>query len=256
MAERDVVNLQGSCHVFHVAQSFDVCLSGLTTCDNYSIITIMEFAASDKRRCSGHRQILDAAQSPSQFRYIPCCQTPHPAFPQLVLPPTSLLHFVLLPMSITALLFVTPPFTRPFHTFPSTPHGRTIRLPPNALLAAPQHQKTLLALAVPALPTVAYSEYTLLTTGCGLPPGPYGLFGAAEGLSYLVVAAIILISLYSKLTTGKGLPDGPAKLLGTVEALAYLLVLTGVAAAVYTVYKFGQLPNAVPQQGSRCFPTE
>lgn len=50
VAERDVVNLQGSCHVFHVAQSFDVCLSGLTTCD---IITIVEFAASDKQRCSG-----------------------------------------------------------------------------------------------------------------------------------------------------------------------------------------------------------
>jgi hypothetical protein len=32
-----------------------------------------------------------------------------------------------------------------------------------------------------------FSEYTLKTTGEGLPPGPGGLYGALEGVSYLVV---------------------------------------------------------------------
>ena len=36
-------------------------------------------------------------------------------------------------------------------------------------------------------PVVLWSEYTKFTTGAGLPEGPYGLLGAAEGIGYLVV---------------------------------------------------------------------
>ncbi len=36
------------------------------------------------------------------------------------------------------------------------------------------------------------------STGCGLPPGPNGLLGAAEGVSYLVVTAIACWSVYNK----------------------------------------------------------
>ena len=43
-----------------------------------------------------------------------------------------------------------------------------------------------------------YSLYVLKTTGCGLPPGPFGLEGAAEGISYLVVTAIVAWSAYTK----------------------------------------------------------
>lgn len=96
----------------------------------------------------------------------------------------------------------------------------------------------------------------LLSTGCGLPPGPYGLFGAAEGISYLVVAALVLASLYSKFSTGKGLPDGPGKLLGAAEGVAYLIALAGIGIAAYTAYIYGGLPGAVPSAGSRCFPVE
>ena len=41
------------------------------------------------------------------------------------------------------------------------------------------------------------SEYVLKTTGCGLPAGPYGLIGAAEGISYLGVTALVAFSLYA-----------------------------------------------------------
>lgn len=37
-----------------------------------------------------------------------------------------------------------------------------------------------------AAPLTLYSEFVLKTTGSGLPPGPGGLVGAAEGVSYLV----------------------------------------------------------------------
>lgn len=46
-----------------------------------------------------------------------------------------------------------------------------------------------------------YSEYTLKTTGCGLPAGPLGLVGLAEGLSYLGVTGIGAFSLYTKVKT-------------------------------------------------------
>lgn len=71
-------------------------------------------------------------------------------------------------------------------------------------------------------PVIGWSLYTLKTTGCGLPPGPAGLIGALEGVSYLVVVGIVGWSLYTKTKTGSGLPNGPFGLLGAVEGLSYL----------------------------------
>lgn len=39
---------------------------------------------------------------------------------------------------------------------------------------------------------VAWSAYTKVTTGSGLPAGPSGLLGGAEGLSYLALLAAIV----------------------------------------------------------------
>lgn len=105
-------------------------------------------------------------------------------------------------------------------------------------------------------PTVAVSEYALLTTGCGLPPGPGGLIGAVEGVGYLAVAAIVVWSVVTKVQTGKGLPSGPGGVLGAIEGLAWLLALSGLGAGAFVVWKFGGLPEAVPGAGSRCFPME
>ena len=63
-------------------------------------------------------------------------------------------------------------------------------------------------------PVIGVSLYALKTTGCGLPPGPGGSIGAAEGVSYLVVAGIVAWSVYTKVKTGSGLPNGPYGLLG------------------------------------------
>ncbi len=48
---------------------------------------------------------------------------------------------------------------------------------------------------------VFYSEFTLKTTGCGVPAGPFGLFGLAEGLSYLGVTGLVAYSLVTKVKT-------------------------------------------------------
>lgn len=42
-----------------------------------------------------------------------------------------------------------------------------------------------------ANPICLWSEYTLKTTGSGLPPGPGGALGAAEGVSYLVRSPLL-----------------------------------------------------------------
>ena len=67
-----------------------------------------------------------------------------------------------------------------------------------------------------------YSLYVLKTTGSGLPAGFFGLEGAAEGVSYLVVSAVFLWSLVTKIRTGSGLDAGPLGLLGAAEGLSFL----------------------------------
>lgn len=46
-----------------------------------------------------------------------------------------------------------------------------------------------------------YSESVLFQTGCGLPAGPLGLVGAAEGISYLGAVGLVGYSLYTKIRT-------------------------------------------------------
>ena len=46
-----------------------------------------------------------------------------------------------------------------------------------------------------------YSEFTLKTTGCGLPAGPFGIVGLLEGLSYLGVTGLAVYSIVTKVRT-------------------------------------------------------
>lgn len=101
-----------------------------------------------------------------------------------------------------------------------------------------------------AVPVVAWSEFTLKTTGCGLPPGPWGLLGAAEGLSYLTVGALAIWSVASRLATGY-VPKGPGGLLAAAEKLAFTSVVAGVAVLGLQVNDYGYIPAALPD--SRCF---
>ena len=93
------------------------------------------------------------------------------------------------------------------------------------------------------------SEYVLATTGCGLPAGPLGLFGLAEGLSYLGVVGLVGFSLFKKVKTGSGLPAGPGGLLGAAEGLSFLALVAGLVVLVLQVTNYGYIPNAVPMEG-------
>jgi len=97
-----------------------------------------------------------------------------------------------------------------------------------------------------------YSEYTLKTTGCGLPAGDYGVIGAIEGISYLAVLSLVGVSLFSKIKTGQGLPAGPGGILGAAEGLAYLAVLFGLVVLGFQVVDYSYIPNAVPMEGGMC----
>lgn len=92
-----------------------------------------------------------------------------------------------------------------------------------------------------ANPLVFFSEYNTAATGIGLDSGQYNLLGALEGVSYLVVAWVILAALYSKVTKGSGLPAGPLGLLGLTEGLSFLSLLG--ALLVFPGREFGVVGN-------------
>lgn len=113
--------------------------------------------------------------------------------------------------------------------------------------------QTLLGIAGTGASIVAlYSEFTLKTTGCGLPAGPFGLLGAVEGVSYLGVVALAALSLMKKAKTGSGLPAGPGGVLGAAEGLSFLAILVGLVVLGFQIADYGYIPNAVPMEGGMC----
>jgi hypothetical protein len=101
-------------------------------------------------------------------------------------------------------------------------------------------------------PVVLYSEFTLKTTGCGLPAGPFGSLGLAEGVGYLSVIAFCFWSFGTKQRTGSGLPAGPYGLLGAAEGLSWLAGLGGLAVLGFQLADYGFVPEAIPTEGGRC----
>ena len=100
-------------------------------------------------------------------------------------------------------------------------------------------------------PVVMWSSATLYQTGCGLPPGPGGILGAIEGVSYLTVVGIAGWSVVTKVKTGDGLPPGPSGLLGGAEGLSYLAILVGIGSLIHQVSARGFIPSALPSP--ECF---
>ena len=96
-----------------------------------------------------------------------------------------------------------------------------------------------------------YSLYILRVTSCGLPPGPFGLLGAAEGTSYLVIMYVFFLSLKEKFSTGSGLPAGRYNLLGLAEGLSFVVVFLGLSIAVLNYKDYGFLPGFLPND--QCF---
>ena len=110
----------------------------------------------------------------------------------------------------------------------------------------------LLVLGGVSAPICLFSEWTLFQTGCGVPAGPGGVFGAIEGVSYLGLVAFLVASVQRKVTTGTGLPAGPGGALGAVEGVVYLTALLGLGVAGQQLLTAGELPNAIPVEGGKC----
>ena len=79
-----------------------------------------------------------------------------------------------------------------------------------------------------AAPVVFISLYNVASTGSGLDAGPYGLLGALEGVSFLVVMGVVAAGTFNKMRKGTGLPAGPFGLLGAVEGFSFLALLLAV----------------------------
>ena len=108
---------------------------------------------------------------------------------------------------------------------------------------------TTLAIAVigvAAQPIFWASLYSVATTGGGLPPGPFGVLGLIEGLSYLAVVFFVGAALLSKVRTGAGLAAGPFCLLGLAEGLSFLSATAGLVVLTYVATGQGCVPNALP----------
>ena len=141
-------------------------------------------------------------------------------------------------------------------TVPRWPHRSSPRChrAVTCTISGPQAQATLAAsiLGLTSQPIMWWSLYTLKTTGCGLPAGPFGLIGAAEGISYLVVIGFCAASALTKATSGSGLPPGPGGLLGAAEGLSFMTALAGLAVLGFQLSDYGYLPEAVPVEGGVC----
>ena len=102
-----------------------------------------------------------------------------------------------------------------------------------------------------AQPVVWISLYFVVTTGHGLPAGPWGLLGATEGLSYLVIvgfAAVGLVKTMAKPKTrsSSSSSDGKDMLGRVVERLSLASTLAGLLVLASLVIDRGCVPNAKP----------
>ena len=51
---------------------------------------------------------------------------------------------------------------------------------------------------------------------------------------------------------GSGLPAGPGGILGLAEGLSFLSILTGLFVLGFQIIDYGYIPNAVPMEGGMC----
>ena len=105
--------------------------------------------------------------------------------------------------------------------------------PPAADDGLPGWAVPLSAVTIPLSLVVCWSDYVLATTGSGLPVGEGvvgALPGAAEGLGYLACLGVVGWSALTKKETGAGLPAGPGGLVGGAEGLSWL-AMAGAAVA-------------------------
>jgi hypothetical protein len=95
---------------------------------------------------------------------------------------------------------------------------------------------------ISAQPVVWTSLYYVKTTGAGLPAGPFGLVGALEGVSYLVMVGLVGSSIYRNVTSSSDTANKAA--IG--EKLSYVSLIAGLIILASLVADQGCVPNAKP----------
>ena len=66
------------------------------------------------------------------------------------------------------------------------------------------------------------------------------------------MVGFVASSLLSKATSGSGLPAGPGGLLGAAEGLSFLSAVIGLSVLGFQLAEYGYLPEAVPIAGGVC----
>lgn len=94
--------------------------------------------------------------------------------------------------------------------------------------------QVILTIGLAAQPVVWLSLYTVATTGAGLPAGPFGLVGATEGISYLIVVGIVVSSFLTKSTNV------------AVERTSQVTLALALLTLASLVAQQGCVPNAKP----------
>lgn len=101
-------------------------------------------------------------------------------------------------------------------------------------------------LGVAANLVCGYSLYILETTGCNVQNGKDGLelLLAEQSASVFIILGVFIWSLITKAKTGTGLPAGPGGLLGSAEGLSFLSVLGGIVVVILNVLQYGGITSS------------
>lgn len=127
-------------------------------------------------------------------------------------------------------------------------------------------QTTVGTIGIIASFVMIYSELVLKSTGCGLPAGPFGIVGAVEGISYLIVLLLGAYSFFNSVADGSGIfvardgkgkgliekVKGPGGILIVAEGMSFLAIFLGLIVLAMQITNFGYIPNAVPTEGGMC----
>lgn len=102
------------------------------------------------------------------------------------------------------------------------------------------------AIGLISQPVVWTSLFFVATTGAGFPAGPFGLLGALEGLSYLVIVGTVSSSVYRKITNEDESFASRSRLSLMVEPLSYATLFVGILTLASLAVQQGCVPNAKP----------
>jgi len=90
---------------------------------------------------------------------------------------------------------------------------------------------------LPYAPLALYSAFLLLTTGSGIPPGPNGIYGLAEGFAIVNIFGVAIWSLFSWLSGTQSLPKGPLGIWDLTQKLCTICSAVFIGAAAINTYE-------------------